>query len=86
MKAEHPKYVKDALRGLTAVQRQFVIDGCIHGDVTITTVRALQDRALFYLHPDSPNGRCGSLRLTPLGLTVQSILKDRVAAQVKAAA
>jgi hypothetical protein len=73
-----PKYVLDAMRGLTKVQRQFVIDGCFHGDVTMATVRALQSRALFYLKIISPNGRCGSMVLTPLGKTVQTILSGKL--------
>ncbi len=76
-----PPYVTEAMRGLTPKQRQFVIDGTIHGDFTMTTVRALRSRALFYLHIDSPNGRCGTMRLTPLGETVRGILKARALAK-----
>ncbi len=74
-----PTYVREALKGLTRTQKRFVIDGVMHGDFTMTTVRTLTSRALFYFHPDSPNGRCGAMRLTPLGVTVQGILKDRAA-------
>jgi len=78
-RADVPVYVRDAMRGLTPKQRQFVIDGSIHGDFTMATVRALRDRALFYLHIDSPNGRFGSMRLTPLGETVRDILRAKKA-------
>lgn len=72
-----PLYVQEALRGLTRAQRTYVKDGCIHGDCTMTTIRALQRKALFYLKITSPNGRCGFMALTPLGETVQRILKER---------
>ena len=75
--SEHPTYVTEALRQLTRTQKQYIIDGCIHGDCTMTTVRALKRHAMFYFHPTSPNGRCGEMRLTPLGVTVQAILKER---------
>lgn len=73
---EQPHYVKTAMRGLTPVQKRMVKDGCIHGDVTMTTVRALQGRGLFYLKITSPNGRCGHMELTPLGVTVQALLNE----------
>lgn len=79
--SEHPDYVKAALRGLTRTQKQYVIAGCFHGDVTMATIRALKAKSLFYLHPTSPNGRCGPMRLTPLGETVQGILKARAASK-----
>lgn len=74
-----PFYVAEALQSLTRAQKQYVMDGCIHGDVTMATVRALRNKALFYLHPTSPNGRCGDMRLTPLGVTVRGILRQRAA-------
>lgn len=73
--SEVPDYVKTAMRGLTPKQKQFVMDGSIHGDCTMATVRALRGRALFYLKITSPNGRCGHMELTPLGVTVQGILR-----------
>jgi len=72
-----PAYVTEALQGLTRAQKRYVIDGCIHGDPALRTIRELQRKALFYLHIDSPNGRAGFLRLTPLGETVRAILKAR---------
>ena len=74
---DQPFYVRDALTGLTRTQKRFVLAGCIHGDITMRTVRELQRKALFYHHPTSPNGRCGELRLTPLGSTVRGILLAR---------
>jgi hypothetical protein len=73
--AARPAYVTEALRGLTRTQKKFVLAGCLHGDFTMATVRALRSKALFYLHIDSPNGRCGFMKLTPLGETVREILK-----------
>lgn len=78
-KQQLPAYVREALTGITRAQRRFVLDGCIHGDTTALTIRGLQQKALFYFHPTSPNGRCGDLRLTPLGETVRSILRERAA-------
>ncbi len=72
-----PPYVTEALLSLTAVQRGFVRDGCLHGDVTMTTVRALRRKGLFYLKITSPNGKAGFMELTPLGETVRSILLAR---------
>lgn len=80
--SEDPHYVAEALAGLTRDQAKYVIAGCLHGDFTITMARTLQRKALFYLHIDSPNGRFGTLRLTPLGVTVQGILKARAAKAV----
>lgn len=69
-----PPYVRTAMKSLTPKQKQIVLDGRIHGDVTMATVHALRRRALFNLHIASPNGRCGTLRLTPLGVKVQRLL------------
>lgn len=69
-----PLYVVEAMRGLTPTQKKYVMDGSIHGDCTVKTIRALQDKALFFLMIDSPNGRCGFMKLTPLGETVRRIL------------
>jgi hypothetical protein len=65
------------MRGLTPNQKRYVIDGCFHGDITDQTARSLLGRDLFYIKIDSPNGRAGFARLTPLGETVRSILKER---------
>lgn len=78
-----PEYVKEAMRGLTPTQRKMVIDGSCHGDVTMATIRALRGRALFYLKITSPNGRGGHMELTPLGVTVQGILKAKAALAAK---
>lgn len=78
-----PAYVAEALRGLTPAQRWFVVEGCIHGDIKMRTLTELERKALFYFHPTSPNGRCGEFRLTPLGVTVQRILKERAGRQQK---
>lgn len=77
-----PAYVQEALKGLTRAQKKCVLAGAI-GESTMATVRTLRSRALFYFHPDSPNGRCGLMRLTPLGVTVQGILKARQALSEK---
>ena len=77
MKTEHSPYVAEALAGLTRAQKRYVIDGCVHGDCTMQTIRALQRKALFYLKITSPNGRAGHLVLTPLGERVREILKAR---------
>lgn len=74
-----PEYVIEAMRGLTKVQRQYVIDGAIHGDPAMVTIRKLLGKALFYIKIDSPNGRCGQMVLTPLGETVRAILKGETA-------
>lgn len=74
-----PAYVADALKGLTRAQKRFVLAGCIHGDFQMQTVRELKRKALFYLHPTSPNGRYGEMRLTPLGETVRTTLQQREA-------
>jgi hypothetical protein len=62
-------------RSLTKAQRYHIERGCISGDFSMSTVRALKANGLMYLHIDSPNGRCGFMRMTPLGEAVQSALK-----------
>jgi DNA-binding MarR family transcriptional regulator len=71
-----PEQVRAVVRGLTKPQRTLVKDGCIHGDFTMTTVRALQRKGLFSLVIDSPNGRCGFMRLTPLGQAVRAAMSE----------
>lgn len=66
---------RELVRGLTKVQRRFVMDGCIHGDFSITTVRCLMRKGLFHIVTDSPNGQFGPMRLTERGLAVPSALK-----------
>ena len=68
-------HVRSALRGLTRRERQFVTDGCIHGDFQMRTVQSLKRKGMFYLHIDSPNGRCGLMKLTPLGENVRALIK-----------
>ena len=58
-------------KSLTKVQQKFVKAGCIHGDFTMVTVRALKAKGLFHLVIDSPNGQCGFMKLTPLGESVR---------------
>jgi hypothetical protein len=74
---DQPAYVRAALAGLSPVQQRFVMDGCFHGDVSMATVRVLRSKGLFYHKITSPNGQCGPMVLTPLGETVQRILKER---------
>ena len=66
--------VERVVQTLTPRQRQMVLSGCIHGDFTMATVNALRRKGLFHLVIDSPNGRCGFMRLTPLGERVRRAL------------
>jgi hypothetical protein len=36
---------------------------------------------MFFLHIDSPNGRCGFMKLTPLGESVRATIKARTAVE-----
>ena len=63
---------------LTMAQKSAILDGYI-GDQVMVTVNALKRKGLFHLVIDSPNGRCGFMRLTPLGIEVQAILRARAA-------
>jgi uncharacterized protein YjhX (UPF0386 family) len=74
-------YIREVIGGLTKVQRMYVVDGCIHGDCQMVTVRALKRKGLFHLVIDSPNGEAGFMRLTSLGEAVQANLKRRHAAE-----
>ena len=67
--------VVKVLKGLTKRERYHVERGYIGGDITPHMVRRLQHKALFYLHIDSPNGRCGMLKPTPLGVNVRETIK-----------
>lgn len=80
-----PEVVKAAVRGLTRAERRFVERGCIHGDFRMSTVSNLQGKGIFYLKIESPNGRAGFMRLTPLGLAAQALIKDRSAALTRGA-
>lgn len=80
-KPAQPAYVQEALRGLTKAERRHVLNGYVGDPFTMTTVRSLRRKALFFIMIDSPNGRCGFLKLTPLGETVRKILKERIAAR-----
>jgi uncharacterized protein YjhX (UPF0386 family) len=74
------------IRRLSPKQKTFIRDGCIHGDFTMATVRALKFKGLFHLVIDSPNGQCGFMELTPLGNAVRAEMAARdgirIAAQV----
>lgn len=63
------------IKSLTPLQRKLVADGCIHGDFTMATVRALKRKGLFSLVITSPNGQCGHMELTPLGQQVRAVLQ-----------
>ena len=65
---------RQLLRGLTQRQRYHVKRGCISGDFTMATVRALTRKGLMRLEITSPNGQCGFMRLTPLGERVRAYL------------
>jgi hypothetical protein len=65
---------RKALCNLTKVQKGFVLDGSIHGSFSMATVHALKRKGLFHLVIDSPNARCGFMRLTPLGESVRKLL------------
>ena len=73
------RHVIAALRGLTRAERQYVSDGCIHGDTRPATIRSLQHKGMFYLKITSPNGQCGFMELTPLGVNVRAEIKRRAA-------
>ena len=59
---------------LTPAQRRHIENGCISGDFAMATVNVLARKGLFYLRIDSPNGKCGFMELTPLGLEVRALL------------
>ena len=80
---EQPDYVTQAMRGLTKVQKAAIIAGHFR-DESMATVLALKRRHLFYHKIDSPNGRCGPMVLTPLGVTVQTLLKPAPTPQPEA--
>lgn len=65
--------VKAAVRGLTRAEKRVVAAGYI-SDCRMATVRSLQRKGMFYLHIDSPNGMCGIMRLTPLGINARSAI------------
>ncbi len=63
--------------------RDFIVEYHVErgyiGDVTPAMLRSLRAKAMFYLKIESPNGRCGFMRLTPLGEGVQATIKARAA-------
>ena len=69
-------HVVAALKSLTRRERYHVERGGI-SDATPAMLRSLQNKAMFYLKIDSPNGRCGFMRLTPLGENVRALIKAR---------
>ena len=68
--------VRKQLRGLTKAQRPLIINGCVSGDFSMQTVRALIGKGLMYLRIDSPNGRAGFVELTALGKEVQAAIRQ----------
>lgn len=72
-------HVQSALRGLTRAERGHVAAGYI-GSAMPSMIRRLQYKGMFYLHIDSPNGMCGTMKLTPLGKNVHAMLTARTAA------
>ena len=58
-------HIHAALKDLTRGERKHVANGYI-GDCLPSTLQSLRRKAMFYLHIDSPNGRAGTMRLTPL--------------------
>ena len=72
--------VVEALRNLTRAERRHVEAGYV-GDCQPATVRGLQRKAMFFLFIDSPNGRCGFMKLTPLGESVRATIAARQAAR-----
>lgn len=69
-------HVVAALRGLTKAERRHVAAGYV-GGATNATVRSLRNKAMFYLKITSPNGRAGFMELTPLGMNVRALIKER---------
>ena len=69
-------HVVAALRGLTKAERRHVAAGYV-GEATNATVRSLRNKAMFYLKITSPNGRAGFMELTPLGMNVRALIKER---------
>lgn len=62
------------MASLTKAQRMYVMDGCIHGDCTMATMRALVRKGLFHIVIDSPNRQWGFMKLTPLGVETRAVL------------
>jgi hypothetical protein len=65
--------VASIARHLTGPQRYAIKRSGI-SDESMATVRALVRKGLMYHHIDSPNGRCGPMRLTKLGEAVRDHL------------
>lgn len=68
--------VEQIARSLTKAQREQVARDAIGGDFVLGTVKALTRKGLFAFSPESPNGRCGPVRITPLGLAVRAYLEN----------
>jgi hypothetical protein len=68
------RHVRAALRGLSKAERRHVKAGYIGGDIRGSTLHSLRLKGMFYHHIDSPNGQCGIMRLTPLGVNVSALL------------
>jgi len=71
-----PEEIARIAKGLTKAQRDEVKRGTFSGDNPITTARALMRKDLMHLRIDSPNGRCGFIECTPLGLAVRTYLME----------
>lgn len=67
--------VRAAAASLTKAQRYHVLNGCISGDFSMSTVSALRRKGLFELVIDSPNGRYGLMKPTALGQQVRDYLR-----------
>lgn len=59
---------------LSPTQREIMRRGGFSGDFTMATVRALKSKGLFFHNITSPNGRCGPMELTGLGIMVRAIV------------
>lgn len=66
--------IQKIAKALSPAQRYHVERGCISGDFTMETVKALKRRGLFELVINSSNGRYGFMELTPLGKQVRQAI------------
>lgn len=70
------EHVKAAVRRLTRAERRAVAAGYI-GSERMDTVRNLKRKGMFYHHITSPNGRCGPMKLTVLGMNARQLINAR---------
>lgn len=66
------KLAEQIAKNLSKPQREQINRDEIGGAFSMRTVRALEQKGLFAFSADSPNGRCGSMRITALGLLVRT--------------